>query len=270
MNYDFISDSHIHSDTFYNTTDSVIKICEQASKIGLYSITIIDPCNCDDFSEDAFKKINKQTIFQIKKAQNIFNGYINIFRGVELNQATHDKESAEKALSIADFDFVLARINKIKGSKNFSKIHFTKENVNYILDKYFEELIDLIAWGKFNSLSQITYPFKFVLNKPELKLNVNNINEKIKIILEKLAQSEKALEVDNQSLFDFEIDQLQIHTILSTFKKAGGKYVTFGSDACSYKDIGKGIKNLLEVAYNLGFIHFALFKNRVPYLLAIN
>ena len=52
MKYRFISDSHTHSECSFDGTDSVIMLCEQASALEMYSITITDHCECNEYFEN--------------------------------------------------------------------------------------------------------------------------------------------------------------------------------------------------------------------------
>lgn len=270
MNYKFISDAHIHSDNSYDALDPTIKLCEHATKIGLYSITITDHCNCNEYNIKNSRRAIRQSFFLTKKAQNVFKDSINVFTGIELGQPAHNENAAADALSQSDFDFVLAGNYKLKNSDDFSKIKFTNDNANTILLKYLDEIIELIDWGQFDSLANLTYPFKFIFDHPEIELDNDSISEKLNIIIEKLSEKQKALEIDEHMLEVPEDNILSANNILTTFKKAGGKYITLGSNAHSYKNIGHGINKGLKSALDVGFTHFSLFKNRVPYLLPIN
>ncbi len=270
MNYKFISDTHIHSDISYDALDPTIKLCEYATQIGLYSITITDQCNCNEYSIKNSRRAIRQSFFLTKKAQNVFKDSINVFTGIELGQPVHNERAADDALLQSDFDFVLAGNYKLKDSDNFEKITFTNNNANTVLLKYLDEIIELIDWGEFDSLAHLTYPFKFIYNHPEIKIDNISISEKLNIIIEKLSEKQKALEVDEYMLEVPKDNFLSANNILTTFKKAGGKYITLGSNAHSYKNIGHGINKGLHTALDVGFTHFSLFKNRVPYLLPIN
>ncbi len=270
MNYKFISDAHIHSDNSYDALDPTIKLCEHATNVGLYSITITDHCNCNEYNIKDSRRAVRQSFFLAKKAQSVYKESINVFAGIELGEPTHNKFAANDALLQSDFDFVLAGIHKLKNSENFSKIKFTNDNVNDIIDKYFLEIIDLINWGNFDSLAHLLYPFKFILKYPELKIDTDSISEKINIITKDLAQNNKALEIDNFMASELSDDTLSLSSILISFKNSGGKYITFGSNAHSCENIGSGIEKGLNTALYVGFTHFSLFKNRVPYLIPIN
>ena len=51
MKKSFLSDSHTHSECSFDGNDSVIMLCEQASAREMYSITITDHCECNEYFE---------------------------------------------------------------------------------------------------------------------------------------------------------------------------------------------------------------------------
>ncbi len=269
MNYKFISDAHVHSDNSYDALDPTIKLCEYAEKIGLYSVTITDHCNCNEYVQRDSRRAIRQAFFQVKKAQSVFKDSINVLAGIELGQPTHNRTAAEDALAQTDFDFVLAGIHKLKNSDNFSKINFTNDNVNNILMRYFDEILDLINWGNFDSLAHLNYPLKFVAQKTQLCIDTNSISKKINTITLELAKRKKALEIDDYMLTATPANPLCATNILRAFKRFGGTNITFGSNAHTYKNIGDGINSGLKAALTAGFTHFALFKNRAPHLMPI-
>lgn len=269
MNYKFISDAHVHSDNSYDALDPTIKLCEHATKIGLYSVTITDHFNCNEYVQRESRRAIYQAFFQVKKAQSVFKDSINVLTGVELGQPIHNKSAAEDALAQTDFDFVLAGIHKLKNSDNFSKINFTNDNVNNFLMRYFDEIIDLISWGNFDSLAHINYPLRFISQKTQLSIDTNSISKKINVVTLELAKRKKALEIDDYMLTATPTSPFSANNILHSFKKVGGTNITFGSNAHSYKNIGNGISSGLKAALNAGFTHFALFKNRAPHLMPI-
>ena len=57
--------------------------------------------------------------------------------------------------------------------------------------------------------------------------------------------------------------------ILTRFKELGGKYVTIGSDAHHYYDVGAGISEGLDAIKQAGFENVTYFENRTPVMLKI-
>ena len=57
--------------------------------------------------------------------------------------------------------------------------------------------------------------------------------------------------------------------IIKRFKELGGKYITIGSDAHRWGDVGAGIEDGMRVLLKCGFTHFTVYEKRKPKLLPI-
>ena len=267
MRYRFLSDSHVHSDNSLDALDPIIKICESATALNLFSITFTDHCECDTYHKKDYDKAIQQSFFEAKKARAIFKDSIHVFAGVELGQPTHNKSAAKDALKKSDFDFVLAAIHNLKKDLHFKNYKFTTDNVYSTLDRYFDEILELIDWGKFDSISHLHYPLKFI--DPQIKLDLSCFEEKLYLILQKLAKKKKALEVYSLHDSPFSSSVLSENNILAKFKRFGGEYITVGSNAHNHNDLSFGIEHDLKIAKKSGFSNFTVYKNRKPVLLAI-
>lgn len=267
MGFRFLSDSHVHSDNSLDAIDPIIKICESAAALGLFSITFTDHCECDAYHKKNYEKAIQQSFFESKKARSIFRDSIHVFSGVELGQPTHNKSAARDALKKSDFDFVLASIHKLKKDLDFKDYKFTTDNVYPTLDRYFDEILELIDWGRFDSLSHLNYPLKYI--DPAIDLDLSRFEEKINLIIQKLAKKKKALEIYSLQSSPYKESVLGETSILRKFKKFGGEHITVGSNAHSHKDISLGIENYLKTAKKSGFSNFAIYKNRKPVSLPI-
>lgn len=56
---------------------------------------------------------------------------------------------------------------------------------------------------------------------------------------------------------------------MKRFKEVGGRYITFGSDAHHYYDVGKNIADGMEMAKAAGFTYLTIYEQHVPMLVPI-
>ena len=123
MKYKFISDSHTHSENSFDGNDSVIMMCERAANLGLYSVTVTDHCECNEYYENEenvnYRKCIEDSIRDTAKARAMYISKVNIYTGIELGQPCQDRKAAEEVLSLAEYDFVLGSCI-ISGGKRIS------------------------------------------------------------------------------------------------------------------------------------------------------
>lgn len=266
---DFFIDNHIHSDNSIDGKDSIMKICESAVEKKLAAITITDHCECNRYYKWGYYKSLYHSLFQIQKARSVFGDKLEVFSGIELGQPTHDLQAANEALACGHYDFVLATVHRVKGKNDFDVIDYHQEEIHELLDKYFDEVLKVVHWGKFDSLAHLTYPLRFASKKLNRVIEIDPYLEKINLILGTVAKENKAIEINTSGLQNNEWQKILYKNLLSKFLDFGGKYVTIGSDAHQCENIGNGIQDGIDLARACGLKNITLFADRKPNLISI-
>ncbi len=269
MHYHFISDSHVHSDCSFDGTDPVMMICERAASLGLYSITITDHCECDIYHKEGFDRSIVQSFFETRKARAVFYGRLQVHAGIELGQPITDLEATQEALSAGAFDFVLASVHNLPGKKDFYYLNYTQENIDSLLNEYFDQLLLVAKWGRFDSLAHLTYPLRYMLAQPGLRVEISRYQEKIDAILTELIEGKKALEVNTSGLRQHIGETLPNAEIVRRYYELGGTYITLGSDAHRWADVSAGIEEAMSMIYKIGFRHYTIYAKREPRMVPI-
>ena len=269
MRYHYISDSHVHSDCSFDGTDPVMMICERAAALGLYSIAVTDHCECDIYYKEGFDRSVVQSFFETRKARAVFYGRLQVYAGIELGQPITDPKATREALSAGAFDFVLASVHNLPGQKDFYYLNYTDENVDPLLSDYFDHVLQVAKWGQFDSLAHLTYPLRYILAQPGLRVELSKYREKIDAVLLELIQQKKALEVNTSGLRQQIGDTLPDAGIVRRFYELGGTYVTLGSDAHRWADVSAGIEEAMSMIYKTGFRHYTIYSKREPRLVPI-
>ena len=264
MRYHYISDSHVHSDCSFDGTDPVMMICERAAALGLYSIAVTDHCECDIYYKEGFDRSVVQSFFETRKARAVFYGRLQVYAGIELGQPITDPKATREALSAGAFDFVLASVHNLPGQKDFYYLNYTDENVDPLLSDYFDHVLQVAKWGQFDSLAHLTYPLRYILAQPGLRVELSKYREKIDAVLLELIQQKKALEVNTSGLRQQIGDTLPDAGIVRRFYELGGTYVTLGSDAHRWADMSAGIEEAMSMIYKTGFRHYTIYSKREP------
>lgn len=269
MKYKFISDSHTHSKNSFDGKDSVIMLAERAYNLGLYSITITDHCECNEYNDRDYHGDISSSVTDIVKARAMYNNRVRIYTGIELGQPTQDKMAAADALSITEFDFVLGSLHNLSNEKDFYFLSYTPENYHNILVSYFNELYELAKMNCFDSLAHLTYPLRYIAANKDIKPDMSLYEDMIDEILMTLIKNDRALEVNTSGLRQIINKTLPDENIVKRFRELGGKYVTVGSDAHRWGDVGSGIEEGFNMLLKCGYTHFTVFEKREPIQLPI-
>lgn len=269
MKYTIVADSHTHSCFSHDGSDSITSLCERAVEIGLYALTITDHCECNLYEERKYEQAIKNSYAETKRVADVFKGKLHLYKGIELGQAIQNLEAAESILSQCDFDFVLGSIHNNPDMQDFYLLDYSKLDVHDLLSVYFDEILKLIAWGKFDSLSHLTYPLRYIVGEQHKQVPYDVYRERIDCILKAVIEQNKALELNTSGLRQAIGKTLPCLQVIQRFRELGGKYLTVGSDAHKQAHIGVAVDEGYEIAQQAGFSHITIFVNREPVLLPL-
>ncbi len=270
-----LCDLHIHSNNSFDAVSSVDELCKSAINSGLYAIAITDHCEAPDIIKGdnceygCFDKLIPNSIKEAQNAKRKYSDNLKVLCGIELGEPMHDKNCTQKALSYGDYDFILASVHNLRNTEDFYFLDYTKLDVNELLTKYFNELIETASFEHFDSLAHLTYPLRYILDKtgnlPDLSLFSEQIDEIYKILI----KNNKALEINVSGLFKELKTTLPDEKLVRRFKELGGKYITIGTDSHNAESVGKGIEEGIEVAKRAGFTQYTIFEKRKPIMIDI-
>jgi histidinol-phosphatase (PHP family) len=269
MKYRYISDCHTHSDCSRDGSDPAMMLCEGAARLGLYALTLTDHCECNTYFSDSYDRSIRQSYFEARKAAAVFYNRLHVYAGVEIGQPMQDRAAAEDALNSCDFDFTLASIHNVKNLADFFELDYSHIEINDVLNRYFEEILDMIEWGKFDSLSHLTYPWRYIVGEHGLTIDDDLFKDKIDQVLMSLIEKRKALELNTSGLRQRLGKTLPDLAIIQRYRELGGKLITIGSDAHRWADIGSGVEQGLGLLRHAGFNHFIIYIQHEPKFLPI-
>ena len=260
-----IIDTHTHTDSSFDGHHSPMYMCETAVTKGVRAIAFTDHCEVDAFYTDKFQRNVYQAFFEIAKAKDAFCGNILVLNGIELGESIYDIPTAEKILACRKFDVVIGSIHNLRNRQDF---YYTKDftgiDIKATLNEYFDEIINMLEWGKIDVVAHLTYPFRYLYSRNQIEPDLNDYREKIDTILTLIRDKDKALEINSAGLRQ-KIGKLSPESgVVKRFKELGGKYVSVGSDAHYAADIAAGIPEAYECALSAGFTSTVIFENRCP------
>ncbi len=269
MRFRYLSDLHLHTDNSPDGVDPVMMMCERAAALGLYAVAVTDHCECEVYREQKYDRSIFQSFFETRKAHAVFRGRLKVLIGMELGQPLHDPAAAEEALHSSETDFVLGSVHSLPGEQDFYYLEYTRENIYPLLTRYFDEILRLVKWGRFDSLAHLTYPLRYIIGNYKIPVDMTVFQERIDEILTLLIASRKALELNTSGLRQPVGETSPNFEILERYHQLGGKYLTIGSDAHRWADVGAGLEIGMEMAARAGFQHFTIYEKHEPHLLPI-
>lgn len=259
-----IIDMHTHTDNSPDGHHSAMYLCEQAYMSGLRAIAFTDHVEVDFYRRGSYDKAAVQSFFEAVKARSAFTGKLIVCAGVELGQPMYDVKTAEEIISARPYDIVIGSVHNLEGERDFWYLDYSQYNIDSLLRQYFDELLRLAEWGKFDTMAHITYPLRYICGEHNIPVDMDKYSDCIDNILKALVKSGKALEINTSGLRQKLGRTMPDEDVVKRFKELGGTMVTVGSDAHYAKDLGAGISEGMDIAKRCGFDSVTLFLNRTP------
>ncbi|MGN1034400.1 MAG: PHP domain-containing protein, partial [Oscillospiraceae bacterium] len=157
-------DSHVHSENSKDGRDSVQKIADYLPNVGIVSCAITDHCELVKETQfDDIKKRMEKIEAEIEEVNEAKKN--NIMFGIELGSAQINTELAGKIINSFNFDVVLGSVHSVPDFVDVYKLReggADAELIRRALKSYFNEIKKLVVWNKFDVLTHLWYPVRYI------------------------------------------------------------------------------------------------------------
>lgn len=268
VKYENIVDIHTHSIHSFDGNDPVEELCQSAIEKGAKVIAITDHCDIDGADMDPDELCPAQ-LKDINYCINKYSDKIEILKGIEIGQGIYRKKETQALLNKYDYDFVLGSLHNLENMEDFFFLDYKNYDIDELLTRYFDGLLELCKWDAFDSLAHLTYPLRYIVAREKIDVDMNKYSDVCDAIFEELIKSDKALEINTSGLFMDMKDTLPNISFVKRYKQLGGKYITLGSDSHYANRVCQGIEQGFDIARAAGFDFVTVFEKRQPRLIEI-
>lgn len=262
-----LADSHTHSRNSFDGSASVRALCEGARRRGIRYLTVTDHYDCNELPAENLGKTQKASFAEISACAQGAPETVTVLSGMELGQPLQALAWAERLLAAEPCDFVLGSLHNLENFSDFYDLDYTAQPLEPLFDRYFSEMLDMIAWGNFDSLAHLSYPLRYLPDGFSQAAAYFKSGQDS--VLRALAKAGKALEINTSGLRQRIGVTLPDADTVRRFRELGGELITLGSDAHTAEDVGAGIAEGVSIAAAAGFSRIAVYRNRKPELLPI-
>lgn len=264
-------DFHNHSTQSPDGENSVEEMVLRAIELGMKHYTITDHLEINKFYDEEFlyEEPVRQSSVILPELKEKYKDKISLQYGVELGQPLHDMELTNRMLDSYNYDFIIGSCHMVRGYDDFYFLDYNEIDPQFLLNLYFEELLEMAEWGKFDSLGHLTYPLRYITGDKKIPVDMQPYENIIDEIFRTLIKNNIGMEINTSGLRQNIGLTLPDYKYVKRFYDLGGRILTIGSDAHCCADLGKGIAEGIEIAKKAGFSEIACFKNRKPEFIKI-
>ena len=148
-------DCHTHTQFSVDSDADISEMIEKACLLGLAAYAVTDHCECNRWysedhypDEDTYRYYDFGTDFEnsvsaVTSLKEKYSGRFNLICGVEMGQATHDFDIAEKIVSDSRVDFVIGSMHQLPKTEDFAFIEYDKmsrQDIYGLAERYFLEI----------------------------------------------------------------------------------------------------------------------------------
>lgn len=255
----------MHTEASFDSEAPLPQMWQAAAALHLPAVAVTDHVEMTVFEKEHFADSTAQSVAAVAACRAAFAGQgPRIACGIELGEPLDDLPATEALLAKYPFDFVLGSLHNLSDGLDYYYYDYSDKDLDALLQEYFEHLVRMVQWGKFQSLAHMTYPMRYF---PKGRTHRDPACfEVVGDLFSAMAARGIALEINTSSIRKGMGATMPDASLVSLFHRAGGKYVTFGSDSHIPCDVGADLEVAAQVARAAGFSHVAAFFNKEPQL----
>ena len=251
--YAALADNHVHTQFSWDAPrGDMDATCRRAVALGLPSIAFTEHADWVRGAEAVFDAADY--FAAIESCRRAYPG-LRILSGIEMGEP-HRYPVAAQAMLASPFDRVLASVHSVDWNgrvTDASEAGFLSAgNVDAVYRLYLREVMALLESDQpFEVLAHLDYPKRYWPAEPAYSDGL--YEEEYRAILRAAAKRDTVLEVNTTRGREPERFLCPGPTILRWWREAGGRAVSFGSDAHSPDKLAAGFKLAQELVTAAGF-----------------
>ena len=259
----FLADCHNHTRCSADCEESLLRVVEQASRVGLSMVCTTDHLDLLGRSGKVLDHWDWQPcIQQLEQARIHCPKGLELCMGIEINVPHRFPERSRQLLGQVQLDLVVGSAHNLqKDGMDFCEWTYPDEaRCHEALDDYFDSLLAMSQMEEVDVLAHIPYTLRYMNDRDGNHVTLEGYYDRIETILSNLIARGAGMELNTnrgKSVQDY-------RPILAHYRRLGGEIVTLGSDAHVAEDIGKGIVSATEQLRELGFRYYTVYRRRKP------
>ncbi|MBR7092627.1 MAG: histidinol-phosphatase HisJ family protein [Clostridia bacterium] len=258
-------DFHLHSEASFDGQAPLSAMWQAAQARGLPAIAVTDHVEMTAFEKEHFADDAAASAAAAQELQaRIGTQAPRLALGLELGEPLDNLPATQALLRSHPYDFVLGSLHNLSDGLDYYYYDYSDKDLDALLQEYYEAVLRMVEWGGFQSLAHLTYPLRYF---PQGRPHRNAADFPIlDDIFAAMVRRHIALEINTSGLRKGMGATMPSAAIVQRFYRAGGRLITFGSDAHAPQDVGADLDAAAAVARQAGFTHVAAFFRQEPVL----
>ncbi len=265
-------DYHIHNHFSPDSDASTEAIVKKALKKGLSAICITNHSETFTESEGTPGRIEADAPERFEKARQEIRTFrkkhpeLSIGFGAEV-QYENDMRPVTELVEKTPFDFILGSIHNLDGTNISGHIHahefFGQRTEEQAYRRYFEEMMKLIDWGRFDAVAHFDIIKKYG-HEHYGPFQPEKYKKILTAILQKMKEKGIGMELNTGSMHSRCKEIFPHPAILKWCVEIGIEHFTLGSDAHEVNEIARHFDEALIIAKEAGIKTLSTYEKGIP------
>jgi histidinol-phosphatase (PHP family) len=264
-------DLHSHSLFSFDAKDTDLAMVMAAARKGLRYYALTEHLDINLYHDPEYNMKNNisESDSHIKALKQQFEHQLTLLYGVEIAQPAYDKALTDTLLDTYHWDFIIGSCHMVRGYDDFYFINYEETDPVMLMDRYFDEMLEMAELDCFDVLGHLTYPLRYIEGNYGMHLDMTRYHSIIDKIFLTLIKNDKGIEINTSGLRQKIGKTLPDYAYVKRFYDLGGRILTIGSDAHFAEDVGSGISQGIQIAKDAGFNQVTYFQQRKPVFISI-
>ncbi|MBR4830251.1 MAG: histidinol-phosphatase HisJ family protein [Bacilli bacterium] len=267
-------DSHVHSKISHDGKSHFIEHMVEARIKHIEELTFTE--HFDDYT-GTDSMLSTLDVDNYKKEYLRFkdDSLVKTNFGIEIGLRPESYDLITTMCKKHSFDFIIGSSHITCGKDMaYDKSFFEGITPKEAIIKYFNEVLtNILTYNdEFDVYGHLDYVIRYVIknygNSMD-RISYNEFKECLDTILNALIKKDKGIEINTSGIrYGLGTPHPNIE-IIKRYKELGGKIITMGSDAHSFKDLASNFDDAYDILEESGFDEFAVYHNRRPKFIKI-
>lgn len=233
-----IADTHVHSTFSFDGKDSIEDMVHSAIKKGLKVIGFTEHIDAN-INDAGHKHYDYERYSEaVERVRERYGDQIRILKGIEFSEPHLYLKEFERECE-RNYDMIMVGLHWFDdlfyGNVKLRQKYSREE----IIERYFQDLLQLIQVGNFDVLAHFDLPSRY-LGDIEIKPTI------LQPILEILIKNDIVPEINSSRFRNGYSKSMPDKSVLEEYIKMGGHRITFGSDSHSADAVGADFDKTVE------------------------
>lgn len=187
---------------------------------------------------------------------------IEVLAGIEVGQP-HANPDASAFLRTIELDMVIGSLHAMPNDLDIYFHDYAHLDCDAFLQEYFDQVLELEAFGGFDVLAHIDYPLR-VMKHGDYVPSFDQYMDRVQQVLRACIDHGYALELNAAGLAGWQKKVGPPQNILYEYRRMGGERISIGSDSHTLDTVGRGVDDCAANALEAGFTTVTVFRGRKP------